>query len=157
RKAHAFQAGMEELYQARNPADHLIWREIRLSTTQPLTALAERVRDTLAVSVDQVRAKSNADDALKLWRSAVERNGVFVFKNSFKKAELSGFCLRHDQFRVIFKNNSTTKPGQVFSLMHDLAPLFLNQNGISRFDNREIDPPPPVDREIERYCNSVAA
>jgi Zn-dependent peptidase ImmA (M78 family) len=156
RRAHAFQAAMEELYQGHNSADHLIWREIRLSTEQPLVAQAERIRSVLAVSPDEVRAKPNADDALKLWRQAVERNGVFVFKDSFKQTELSGFCLRHHQFPVIFINNSTTKTRQAFSLMHEVAHILFNRNGISRFDSLGIDDLPPVDRAIERFCNSVA-
>jgi Zn-dependent peptidase ImmA (M78 family)/transcriptional regulator with XRE-family HTH domain len=157
RKAHAFQTALDELYQARNPAEHPIWREIRLTTERPVTVQAEHVRTSLGVSIDQVRAESDDDAALKLWRRAIEARGVFVFKDSFKQREISGFCLRHDEFPVIVINNSTTKTRQIFSLVHELAHVLFNRNGISRFDNAGIDDLPPRDRAIERFCNSVAA
>jgi Zn-dependent peptidase ImmA (M78 family) len=157
RKGHAFQSALNELYQGRNPAAHHLWREIALTTQQPIAAQAERVRELLDVSVDQIRAESEADDALKLWRRAIEAHGVFIFKDSFKQSEISGFCLRHDEFPVIVINNSTTKTRQVFSLMHELAHLLFNRNGISRFDNVGIEELPPQDREIEWFCNSIAA
>ncbi len=71
------------------------------------------------------------DDALKLWRRAIEAHGVFVFKDSFKQGAISGFCLRHDEFPIILINNSTTKTRQTFSLLHELFLLF-NRSGISR-------------------------
>jgi transcriptional regulator with XRE-family HTH domain len=157
RKAHAFQTALDELYQGRNPAEHPIWREIRLTTERPVTVQAEYLRTSLGVSIDQVRAEPDDDAALKLWRRAVEARGVFVFKDSFKQREISGFCLRHDEFPVIVINNSTTKTRQIFSLVHELAHLLFNRNGISRFDNAGIDDLPPQDRAIERFCNSLAA
>jgi Zn-dependent peptidase ImmA (M78 family) len=157
RKAHAYQTALDELYQGRNPADHLLWREIGLVTERPIAAQAERVRASLGVTLDQVRAEPDADAALKLWRRAIEARGIFVFKDSFKQSEISGFCLRHDHFPVIVINNSATKTRQVFSLMHELAHLLFNRNGISRFDNAGIDDLPPQDSAIERFCNSIAA
>ena len=148
---------MKELYQGRNPIENPIFREVRLTTEQPVATQAERVREALGVSLDQVRAEPDDDGALKLWRRAIETRGIFVFKDSFKQEEISGFCLRSDEFPIILINNSTTKTRQVFSLVHELAHLLFNRNGISRFDNARIDELPPQERTIEQFCNAVAA
>jgi Zn-dependent peptidase ImmA (M78 family)/transcriptional regulator with XRE-family HTH domain len=157
RKGHAFQTALDELYQGRNPTERPLWREIALTTQQPISTQADRVRELLGVSLDQVRSEADDDGALKLWRRAIEARGVFVFKDSFKQREISGFCLRHNEFPVIVVNNSTTKTRQVFSLLHELAHLLFNRNGISRFDSGGIDELPPQDRAIEKFCNSIAA
>jgi Zn-dependent peptidase ImmA (M78 family)/transcriptional regulator with XRE-family HTH domain len=157
RKGHAFQAALDELYRGRNPSERPLWREIALTTQRAISTQAQQVRELLGVSLDQVRAESDDDGALKLWRRAIEARGVFVFKDSFKQGEISGFCLRHDEFPIILINNSTTKTRQIFSLLHELAHLLFNRNGISRFDSVGIDELPPQDRAIERFCNSIAA
>jgi Zn-dependent peptidase ImmA (M78 family)/DNA-binding XRE family transcriptional regulator len=157
RKGRAFQAALDELYQGRNPVEHPIFREVRLTIEHPVTAQAEQVRASLDISLDDVRAEPDDDSALKLWRRAIEKRGIFVFKDNFKQEAISGFCLRHDEFPVIIINNSTTKTRQIFSLMHELAHLLFDRSGISRFDNAGLDELPPQDRAIERFCNSIAA
>lgn len=157
RKGHAFQTALDELYQGRNPVDRPLTRELHLSAAQPMSPQAQRVRELLGVSLDQVREAATDDDALKLWRRAIEARGVFVFKDSFKQGEISGFCLRHEEFPIILINNTTTKTRQVFSLLHELAHLLFNRSGISRFDDAGIDELPPQDRAVERFCNSIAA
>jgi Zn-dependent peptidase ImmA (M78 family) len=157
RKAHAFQTALTELYDGRNPADRPIWREIRLDTRAPVAAQAARVRELLNVPIDEISAQANDDAALKIWRRAIEARGVFVFKDSFKQEEISGFCLRDDEFPIIMINNSTTKTRQTFSLIHELAHLLFDRSAITRFDDHGIDELPPIDRAIERFCNSIAA
>jgi len=157
RKGYAFQASLDELYRGRNPTDRPLWREITLTTGQSISAQAERARGLLGVSLNQVRAEPDDDSALKLWRRAIEAHGIFVFKDSFKQQDISGFCLRHAEFPVILINNSTTKTRQTFSLLHELAHLLFNRNGISRFDDAGIEELSPQDRTIEVFCNSIAA
>jgi Zn-dependent peptidase ImmA (M78 family) len=157
RKARAYQLALGELYGARNPVEQPIWRMIELSTSRSLAPQAARIREALSVSLDQQREWRDDDEALKRWRRAVEARGVFVFKNTFKQRELSGFCLTHPEFPVIMINNSTTKTRQVFSLVHELAHLLFRRNGISAFDETRIEGLPLQDRSIERFCNGVAA
>ncbi len=156
RKARAFQAALIELYGERSPVANPIWRQLRLDPRRNVERQAADVRRALGVSIDDVRKQSSADDALKLWRRAIERGGIHVFKESFKQGEFSGFCLWHPEFPVILINNSTTKTRQVFSLLHELAHVLCDRSGISRFDNRGIDQLPPSDRIIERFCNALA-
>lgn len=157
RKGRSFQAGLHELYQGGNPVERPIFRQIRLSTTEPVATQAERVRAALEITLDDVRAQPDVDSVLKLWRRKIEAEGVFVFKDSFKQREISGFCLRDDQFPIIMINNSTTKTRQIFSIVHELAHLLFDRSGISRFDSSGINELPPQDRAIEAFCNSIAA
>ena len=95
--------------------------------------------------------------ALKGWRTAIESAGVFVFKASFKQEELSGFCLFDDEFPIIVLNNGNAQTRQAFSLLHELAHLLLGENGISKTDLAYIDQLPGGRRELERFCNALAA
>lgn len=156
RKARAFQAALSELHGERSPAPDPIWRKLRVNPSGDVARQAAYVRDALGVSLDDVRRQVNPDDALKLWRRAIERGGIHVFKESFKQREFSGFCLWHPEFPVILINNSTTKTRQVFSLLHEVAHVLCDRSGISRFDNRGIEDLPQPDRTIERFCNALA-
>jgi Zn-dependent peptidase ImmA (M78 family) len=118
---------------------------------------AGRIREALGISLDQQREWHDDDEALKRWRRAIEARGVFVFKNTFKQRELSGFCLANPEFPVIMINNSTTKTRQVFSLAHELAHVLCHRDAISSFDETRIEALPVRDRNIERFCNAVAA
>jgi Zn-dependent peptidase ImmA (M78 family)/transcriptional regulator with XRE-family HTH domain len=157
RKARAFQTALVELYGDRNPVATPIWRQARLNPRAAVARQAVRVREALGVTLEDVRERPDADSALKLWRRAIERAGLHIFKDTFKQRELSGFCLWHPEFPVILINNSTTKTRQIFSLIHELAHVLCDRSGISRFDSRGIEELPPADRAIERFCNAIAA
>lgn len=156
RKARAFQSALIELYGDRNPVAEPIWRQVRVNPQGAVVEQAARVRQSLGISLDDIRQQSDDDSALKLWRRAIERTGIHVFKESFKQQELSGFCLWHPEFPIILINNRPTKTRQVFSLLHELAHILCDRSGISRFDGRGIDDLAPPDRVIERFCNALA-
>lgn len=73
RKAKAFQLGLYELTQGRNPAERLITRELEFSERMSVDAMAARVRKYLGVSLDQQAAWRDTDEALKEWRQALYR------------------------------------------------------------------------------------
>jgi len=159
RKARAFQLALEELFDGRSPAQAPLWRDITLTPGRPIPPLASRIRVELGLPFEsQLLANYGSDDeALKKWRHAIEARGIFVFKQTFKQSDISGFCLRHAEFPVIMINNSTTKTRQIFSLLHELAHILADRSGISSFDESKIDRLTPRERAIEVYCNAVAA
>lgn len=156
RKAHAYQIALADLYAGKNPAERKIWQLCPLDLRHTPANAAVAIRQELGVSVEE-QAKSSDSDALQYWRQAIERRGVFVFKNSFKQKEISGFCLRDDQFPLIYLNNSTTKTRQIFSLLHELAHLLFNVNGLTKFDQSYVEHLPQHERKIEVFCNAVAS
>ena len=157
RRAHAFQITLREVFEGKNPGAKNISTEAHLDRQQPVEAQARLVREILGVSMqDQLGWKSD-ELALKRWREAVEACGVFVFKAPFKQKEISGFCLLDANFPLIYLNNGTSKTRQIFSLLHELAHLLLNVNGISKFEASYISRLPAAERHIEQFCNKVAA
>ncbi len=157
RKGRAFQAALVELYGDRSPVAKPIWREIHVSHSHDVVSQATNLRSLLGVDIESVRLLPDADAGLKLWRRAIEKVGIHVFKESFEQKEYSGFCLWHPEFPVIVINNSTTKTRQVFSLIHELAHILFDKSGISRFDDVSINELPQADRIVERFCNALAA
>lgn len=157
RKAHAYQLSLIETFDERNPSDEKIWRQIALSPTKPVPAQARAIREFLGVTLQEQADWRTIDQAMKGWRERIEARGVFVFKESFKQKEISGFCLFHDEFPVIYLNNSTTFSRQIFSLLHELAHLLCHVNGISKEDESYIQRLPAREKKLEQFCNAIAA
>lgn len=157
RKAHAFQITLKEVFEGKNPSANKIVHQVPLEIGQPVDAQARAAREALGISLaDQLGWRSD-ELALKRWREAVEANGVFVFKAPFKQKDISGFCLLDADFPLIYLNNSTTKTRQIFSLLHELAHLLLNINGISKFEASYMNRLPVAERRVEQFCNKIAA
>lgn len=157
RKAHAYQLGLQDLYEGVNPAQPKIWRQVELRLGDDVPSMAQRIRDALGVDNAVQATWAKPEDALKAWREAIERRGIFVFKDSFEQSSISGFCLRDGEFPLIYINNSTTKTRQTFSLIHELAHVLFNINGISKFDTAYIEDLPKREKATEAFCNAVAA
>lgn len=157
RRAHAYQLALRELFDGRNPAERHIWKVISLSPSRDIVGQAQAIREQLGITLEQQTVWKTDEQALKAWRSAIERCGIFVFKAAFKQKDISGFCLMDTHLPVVYLNNSTTKTRQIFSLLHELAHLLLSMNGLSKFDAAYIEQLPRNERKIEQFCNAIAA
>lgn len=159
RRARAYQTSLMELFGNRSPVAEPLWRRVKLDPSKPVAPQAEAVRAALNVpppgSPDW--GPPDADDALKIWRKAIEAAGIFVFKDSFKQRDLSGFCLEHPELPVVMINNSTTKTRQIFSLLHELTHILMGRRAISTFDDGTLENLPPAEQHVERFCNRIAA
>lgn len=157
RLARAFQLSLRELSEGANQAEHKVFEEVELARDSDPSEAADQIRAALGITLDVQRSWSSRDEALKKWRSAVEELGIFVFKNSFKQKEISGFCLTDEDFPIIYLNNSTAKARQIFSLFHELCHLLLRTNSITRFDDAYVDDLDQDERAAEQFCNRVTA
>ncbi len=157
RRAHAYQIGLQELFDGHNPAERPIWKAITLSQSKDVASQAAVIRDYQGISLDQQTAWKSDAQALKEWRKTIEGCGVFIFKAAFKQKDISGFCLMDEHLPVIYLNNSTTKTRLIFSLLHELAHLLLSMSGLSKFDKSYIEQLPKQAKRIERFCNAIAA
>jgi Zn-dependent peptidase ImmA (M78 family) len=157
RKAKAFQLGLHELTQGRNPAERLITRDVEFTARMSADAVAARVREYLGVSLEQQMAWRNVDEALKEWRQALYRVGIFVFKDAFREESFSGFSLYDDVFPIIYVNNSAAKTRQIFTLFHELGHLLFHTSGIDPLDGQYVERLPDRPRHIEVLCNRFAA
>ena len=150
RQAYARQLSLMELNMGVNPADTTVFRDLHPQLGDSPTELAQQTRAYLDISVDTQAGWNSAKEALGNWRENVEEKGIFVFKAAFQNDSVDGFCLVHEQFPVIYLNNSRSSVRQIFSLFHELAHLLLGENGITRGIN-------PVGEQIEVFCNQFAA
>ena len=150
RQAYARQLSLMELNMGVNPAETKIFRDLHAQLDDSVTDLAQQTRAHLGISVETQVNWSSTREALENWREQVEEKGVFVFKDAFRDDLVDGFCLVHEQFPVIYLNNSRPPVRQIFSLFHELAHLLLGENGITRGIN-------PVGEQIEVFCNQFAA
>jgi Zn-dependent peptidase ImmA (M78 family)/transcriptional regulator with XRE-family HTH domain len=157
RKAKAFQLGLYELCQGRNPADRLITSEVEFTARMSVDTMAARVRSYLGVSLEQQSAWRTAEDALKQWRDALYRVGIFVFKDAFREESFSGFSLYDDVFPIIYVNNSQAETRQIFTLFHELAHLLFHTSGIDPLDDEYIERLHDRPQHIEMLCNRFAA
>jgi len=152
------QINLSELNEARNPAERLITRDLAVSDGVVSSELARRVRKYLAVSIEQQTSWATDEAAAENWRQSLTDVGIFVFKEAFRAATYSGFCLFDTEFPIIYVNNSTSKTRQIFTLFHELAHLLFQTSGIDWLDS----PPymellPASARRIEVVCNRFAA
>lgn len=156
RKAKAMQINLQELFNGINPSHDLMQNDFEFSLETNITLAARSVREYLGISVsDQRKIKSN-EEALKIWRSAVEDKGVFVFKDAFRNDDISGFCLYDSDFPIIYINNSTSKTRQMFTLFHEVAHILFKTGGIDKIDDSFIHFLKEPNREIEILCNRFA-
>lgn len=159
RKARAFQIGLDELNQGRNPAGQLITRDLNFGLTDSVESIAAQVRDYLGVSFEEQFKWKDDDSALKAWRQALLKVGVYVFKDAFGKEQknYSGFCLYDTEFPIIYVNNSTAKTRQIFTLFHELAHLLFRTSGVDTLQDDFINGLTPDKQQIEIICNRLAA
>ncbi|MFD1674950.1 ImmA/IrrE family metallo-endopeptidase [Alicyclobacillus fodiniaquatilis] len=157
RDASVKQITLHELCKNRNPSQYHILKSYKFNNTTSIHKVAEDIRGIIGISLDQQKAFQNEDIAFRIWREAIEKAGIFVFKNAFKEDGISGFCLFDDEFPVIYINNSMPKTRQIFTLFHELAHLMFNIGGIDKLDDGFIVQLSSYEKQIETFCNQFAA
>ncbi len=157
RMARAMQIALMELNDGVNPALRRIFEDMQPTPDASVGKLTTQVRDYLSVELEQQVNCRTAEDAFKLWRDAVQQAGIFVFKQPLKQEDVSGFCLLHDEFPVIYVNNSTPATRQIFTLFHELSHILLRTNGITKQDDTYLRHLSGYNRDVEVFCNQFAA
>ena len=66
--------------------------------------------------------------------------------------EFRGFALSEKRVPLIFLNGADTKSGQMFTLAHELAHIWLGETGVS-----DVTPEFIPTNKTEIWCNKVAA
>ena len=157
RQAYARQLSLMELNFGTNPSEQKIFRELHVHPTDSAKESAQQARVYLNINIDMQAGWKTAAEALENWRDCIEESGIFVFKEAFQDDSVDAFCLVHDEFPVIYLNNSRTPVRQIFSLFHELAHLLLGENGITRSGIfRGSISRSGTTQEIEDFCDQFA-
>lgn len=128
-----------------------------------IVVTAARIREAVGFDLDARAEASSFVDALRGMIDAADQSGVLIMvsgivgHNSHRPldtAEFRGFALSDDRAPLIFVNGTDTKSGQMFTLAHELAHLWLGESGVS-----DVTPASsvPARAGVERWCNAVAA
>ncbi|MCX5647150.1 MAG: ImmA/IrrE family metallo-endopeptidase [Phycisphaerae bacterium] len=123
--------------------------------------LAAQIRERIGITPDEIRTCRTREDALNLWMSRSEANGIFVFRagnlrwEKIEVIEARGFALSDPHAPFIFLNAQDAKAAQVFTLAHELVHLWLDESGVSNL--RTAAKPSTQTEIVEVFCNRVAA
>lgn len=146
-----------ELNNNRNPAENFLLDDLTVGK-KSIDTVARKLRNYLGIDLKTQRQFRKHDTAFQKWRHALEKHGIFVFKDAFKDDGFSGFCLYDKVFPIIWVNNSMSHSRQIFTLFHELAHLLFNRNDIemSSSDEDYLGSLSSVDKRIEIFCNAFA-
>lgn len=119
------------------------------TTTQGIDDFALEARNFFNITLQDQSSAKDAREFYILCRKKIEDKGVFVLHDSFPHEDGSGFCLAHKRYPVIVVNTKQqTRGRRLFTLIHELAHVLMQQSGISDPFVRNND--------VERRCNRFA-
>lgn len=124
-------------------------------TGDGIATLLRSIRETIRVDLRNFRDQRTPEEAFTLLRNAVETVGVFVLligdlgshHTAFDLETFRGFTLADPIAPFIVINDHDSKPAWAFTLLHELAHLWLGETGVSGLW---------AESDVERFCNDVA-
>lgn len=126
---------------------------LQASISESPVDLAYLIREVLGITLEIQYSWKDHYTALRSWISAVESLGVLVFH--IKNVELKhirGFSISERPFPVVGINSKDSPRGRIFTLLHELSHIALQNGGLCDLHELESD----NDESIETYCNRVA-
>lgn len=133
-----------------------------LTTETPVTEAARTMSEALGFDLDARAACGTWEEALRLFISQADRAGILVMvsgvvlsnnRRTLDPREFRGFALADARAPLVFINGADTKAGQMFTLAHELAHLWLGASALSNATAATIGGHQPE----EVWCNAVAA
>ena len=123
---------------------------------EPASKLASIIRNHLDITPkDQINSKDHRE-ALNLWIDGAEMAGINICREGkVDCAEVRGFALADPYAPFIYINSGDAIAGQMFTLIHETAHLWLNESGVSNLERLDARSTSNT-MEIEVYCNRVA-
>lgn len=118
------------------------------------TEVAEAVRASLGVTVDQQRDWRTASAAFDAWRESVEHLGVLVFLFPLGEDSCRGFSLWDDAAPLIAINTRWRDEARILTLFHELGHLVTRSNSACQLSETSTG---DVTEPAERWCESFVA
>lgn len=119
------------------------------------------IRKVLQLNEDWARQCKNWQTALNVLSDRIEEAGIIVTFNSvvgnnthrkIEVKECRGFVLVNKKAPFLFVNAADAKAAQMFTLLHELAHIWLGES--AGFDNQKML---PANHPVEIMCDKVAA
>ena len=127
----------------------------------PPNQIANQIRDVLDFNLPKRSAFPNWEQTLRQLIDRIEGIGILVMVNSIVGSnthrkldpnEFRGFALADSLAPLIFVNSADTKAAQIFTLIHELAHIWLGGSALSNADMTAKG-----NLKDEVWCNQVAA
>ena len=126
------------------------------SMNDGVQVLAKSIEQAIGVTLAQYRAQKDAASAFALLRDRAEHAGVFVLlignlgshHSAIPVEAFRGFAIADPIAPFVVINDGDARAAWSFTLLHELAHLWLGATGISGGSFPE--------KTIERFCNDVA-
>ena len=124
-------------------------------------AVGREMRRTLGLDEGWAAGVRSWQDAVNELRRMIEQLGVMAVINGvvgndthrrLSVGEFRGFALTDHYAPLIFVNGADAKSAQMFTLAHELAHIWLGEEGLSGFENLL-----PGGTDVEDWCNRAAA
>ncbi len=151
------QAWISDVY-AENDEDTLPFVG-RFSLKDNPQKVAEDILSTLGLNP----ASYQTESPIKEWIDAAEAKGIFISRTSFihsrlklDSEELQGFAIADSYAPFIFVNSDDWNAPQLFTLVHELAHIWIAETGISNGIEPDIKHKEQFPA-VEVFCNEVAA
>ena len=97
------------------------------------------------------------------WINKSERKGIFISRTSFihsrlllDSEELQGFSIADQYAPFVFVNSQDWNAPQLFTLVHELAHIWIAESGVSNEIEPELKNKDKL-HPVELFCNEVAA
>lgn len=128
----------------------------RFTTQTSVKEVVADIRRTLGV--DPEASRLNYDAYVRTLVEAAEAAGILVMRsgialgNTHRKldvAEFRGFAISNILAPIVFINSADADTARLFTLMHELAHIWIGSSGVSDGGN-------PSGRREETFCNAVA-
>ena len=118
--------------------------------------LVKSIRTTLGLSPTSIRESESAEKAFSDLRERAESIGIFILiignlgshHTSIGVESFRGFALADSIAPFVVINDQDSKAAWSFTLLHELAHLWLGETGISG---------ERADQDTEKFCNDVAS
>jgi Zn-dependent peptidase ImmA (M78 family)/DNA-binding XRE family transcriptional regulator len=131
----------------------------RFSLNDDPKLVSQHILNTLNINPSHY----STDNPIKEWIQKAESNGIFISRTSFINStltldseEMQGFTIADKYAPFIFINSDDWNAPQLFTLVHELAHIWIAATGISN----EIIPDSAQSNHlhpVELFCNEVAA
>lgn len=129
----------------------------RFSANSNVVEVASDIRRVLKVEAEEGR-RSTWEEYFRYLVDSAERAGILVMRsgivgnNTRRKLDVSefrGFAISDPLVPVVFINSADAPSARIFTLLHELAHIWLGSSGISNVS-------PGNTRREETFCNAVA-
>ena len=131
----------------------------RFSITDSPIDVANNILKTLGINITNYKT----ENPIKEWIDKAEANGIYISRTSFihsrlklDSEEVQGFAIADSYAPFVFVNSDDWNAPQLFTLVHELAHIWIAETGISNDIDIQITNKDKFN-PVELFCNEVAA